>query len=305
MLDIRHLQLLTALRATGSLAAAADELCVTASAVSHQLKELEKHYGLSLVNRKSRPLSFSPAGLEVLRLADEVLPSIAKTHTTIKRLAKGHTGRLRLASECHSCFDWLMPILNRYRSAYADVELDFATAFEPDPHQSLGDGETDLLITASVINQGNLHYVPIFTYESRLVLAPTHPLAQKTAIAPQDLSDQTLICYPVDEERLDVVAHFLTPHGIRPNSFRTTTLTAMLIQLVASERGVAALPDWVLAEYEKKGWVVSRPLGTGVFCTLFAAVRTDSLHLDFIQGFLGLLSQVKKPDFVKHKITSH
>ena len=45
-----------------------------------------------------------------------------------------------------------------------------------------------------------------------------------------------------------------------------TKLTAMLIQLVASERGVAALPDWVVSEYEKKGWVVSRPLGDGVYC---------------------------------------
>ena len=65
MLEIRHLQLLTALREQGSLAAAAEDLYVTASAVSHQLKEIENYYGVSLVNRRSRPLSFTPAGLIV------------------------------------------------------------------------------------------------------------------------------------------------------------------------------------------------------------------------------------------------
>lgn len=57
MLELRHLNTLTALRAHGSLAAAADELHVTASAVSHQLKELENYYDISLVNRRTRPLT--------------------------------------------------------------------------------------------------------------------------------------------------------------------------------------------------------------------------------------------------------
>lgn len=61
MLDIRHLTMLTALRAGGSLAAAAEELHVTASAVSHQLKEVENYYNVILVNRRSRPLSFTPS----------------------------------------------------------------------------------------------------------------------------------------------------------------------------------------------------------------------------------------------------
>ena len=73
MLELRHLNTLTALRAHGSLAAAADELHVTASAVSHQLKELENYYDISLVNRRTRPLSFTPAGKAVLALADNIL----------------------------------------------------------------------------------------------------------------------------------------------------------------------------------------------------------------------------------------
>ncbi len=296
MLELRHLQMLKTLHITGSLAGAADELCLSASAISHRLKELEDYYGLVLVNRRTRPISFTPAGLLLLNLADTILPEVACTKTAIKRLAHGQIGQLRLASECHSCFDWLMPILNRYRREWSDVELDFATGFEPEPHDLLLDNSIDLLITSSPLPIDGIDYLPLFEYESRFVLAPTHPLTQKSTISPKDLSDQTLISYPVEQKRLDIMAHFLLPHHITPAQHRTTELTAMLIQLVASERGVAALPDWVVADYEKKGWVVSRPLGTGLYCQLYAATRQSSGELPFMQGFLALLKTVVKPN---------
>lgn len=295
MLEIRHLQLLCAMRAEGSFVGAAEQLSVSTSAVSHQLKEIESYYGVNFVNRKSRPLSFTSAGLEVLKLADTVLPAIARTHTTLKHIAHGKIGRLRLASECHSCFDWLMPVLNHYRKQWADVELDFATGFEPEPHESLLAGDIDVLITASALPFDNIHYMPLFQYESRLIVAPTHPLAQKSTISPQDLADEVLIAYPVEQKRLDIMAYFLLPNHINPTHIRTTELTAMLVQLVASERGVAALPDWVSAEYEKKGWITSRSLGDGLYCQLYAATRTDSHALPFVQGFLQLLKTIQNP----------
>ncbi|WP_131668443.1 LysR family transcriptional regulator [Psychrobacter pygoscelis] len=296
MLELRHLKTLTALRAHGSLAAAADELHVTASAVSHQLKELENYYDVSLVNRRTRPLTFTPAGKAVLKLADSILPQVTRTKANLKRLAHGQAGRLRLASECHSCFDWLMPILNKYRREWSDVELDFATGFEPEPHHLLLEGDIDLLITASNLELEGVAYQPLFEYESRLVLSPTHPLAEETtAIQPSQLADQTLIAYPVEAKRLDIIAKFMTPAEVSFKQIRTTDLTAMLIQLVASERGVAALPDWVVAEYEKKGWVVSRPLGHGIYCQLYAATRVSSKDTAYMQGFANLLEGLVKP----------
>lgn len=103
----------------------------------------------------------------------------------------------------------LMPILNVYRKNYSDVrELDFATGFEPEPHQMLLDGEIDLLITASDLPIQGLSYQPLFTYESRLALSPAHRLASQVVIKPEDLADETLIAYPVERSRLDVAQIF-------------------------------------------------------------------------------------------------
>ena len=223
------------------------------------------------------------------------MPQVTRTKNDLKRLAHGQAGRLRLASECHSCFDWLMPILNHYRREWSDVELDFATGFEPEPHHLLMEGDIDLLITTSDLPLDGISYQPLFEYESRLVLSPTHDLATQEFIEPNDLVNETLIAYPVEAKRLDIIANFMTPAQVSFADIRTTELTAMLIQLVASERGVAALPDWVVAEYEKKGWVVSRPLGEGVHCQLYAATRTSSKDTAYMQGFANLLEGIVKP----------
>ena len=298
MLELRHLKTLTALREHGSLVAAATDLCLTPSAISHQLKELDQWFGVEVVNRRSRPVSFSHVGLRLLKLADDVLPQIQIAHTDIARIVHGQTGRIIFSSECHSCFDWLMPLLNQYRQQYPDVDLDFVSGFESNPHELLQNAEFDLLITADPIALKGIEYFPIFEYESRLVLSNTHPLVRMEKITVQELAEQTLVTYPVDKHRLDIMAKLFIPANLHPKEIRTTELTQMLIQLVASGRGISALPDWVVNEYEQKGWVTSRRLDCvspkGLRRTLYAGYRTEDKDKSYFEGFLNQLDKFSK-----------
>ena len=298
MLELRHLKTLTALREHGSLVAAATDLYLTPSAISHQLKELDQWFGVEVVNRRSRPVSFSHVGLRLLKLADDVLPQIQIAHTDIARIVHGQTGRIIFSSECHSCFDWLMPLLNQYRQQYPDVDLDFVSGFESNPHELLQNAEFDLLITADPIALKGIEYFPIFEYESRLVLSNTHPLVRMEKITVQELAEQTLVTYPVDKHRLDIMAKLFIPANLYPREIRTTELTQMLIQLVASGRGISALPDWVVNEYEQKGWVTSRRLDCvspkGLRRTLYAGYRTEDKDKSYFEGFLNQLDKFSK-----------
>ena len=298
MLELRHLKTLTALREHGSLVAAATDLYLTPSAISHQLKELDQWFGVEVVNRRSRPVSFSNVGLRLLKLADDILPQIQIAHTDIARIVHGQTGRIIFSSECHSCFDWLMPLLNQYRQQYPDVDLDFVSGFESNPHELLQNAEFDLLITADPIALKGIEYFPIFEYESRLVLSNTHPLVRAEKITIQELAEQTLVTYPVDKHRLDIMAKLFIPANLHPKEIRTTELTQMLIQLVASGRGISALPDWVVNEYEQKGWVTSRRLdcvsSKGLRRTLYAGYRTEDKDKSYFEGFLNQLDKFSK-----------
>lgn len=292
-LELRHLRTLTMLRDTGSVVQAARRLHLTQSALSHQAKALEDYFGVCLFVRKSRPLRFTPAGQRLLTLADQVLPTVLAAERDLNRYAGGQTGRLHIAIECHSCFEWLMPAMDAFRSNWPEVELDILTSFGFDPLPALSRGDVDLVVSSDPIDNPTISYRPLFRYQGMLALARQHPLAAKAWIDPTDLADQTLITYPVERARLDVFKHFLDPQGVEPMAVRTTELTVMMLQLVASNRGVAALPSWVLTEYLSRDYVIARPLGQAAsWCTLFAATRTADAQMPYMTDFMDTAQEI-------------
>lgn len=286
-LELRHLRTLRVIRECGNLVHAAERLHVTQSALSHQVKAIEEHFGLPLFVRKSRPLVFTPAGQRLLELADRVLPETESTERDLRKLAGGESGRLFISIECHSCFEWLLPTMDAYRESWPEVEMDILTGVSFDPLPALARSEVDLVISADPVPDLPLHYASLFSYQGMLAVAKDHALAKRDFILPDDLADQTLITYPVEKERLDVFKHFLQPSGVQPAAIRTTELTAMILQLVASRRGVAALPSWVLTEYLARDYVAARQLGSeAVWCTLYAAVRAEEAAHSYLRDFI-------------------
>lgn len=287
MLEIRHLKSLSALRETDSLVQAAKRLHLTQSALSHQFKELEDNLGLQLFIRKTKPVRFTSAGLHILKFADRVLPELRNIERDLSRLAGGTAGRLYIAIECHSCFQWLMPAIDQFRNAWPEVELDLASGFAFTPFPALARGDLDLVVTADPIEMTGIMYIPLFTYEAVLAVANHHHLATKPFIIPEDLMTQILITYPIERNRLDIFTRFLDPADVEPKEVRTAEMTVMMLQLVASERGVCCLPNWAIHEYSSRGYVTAKKLGKdGLQSTLYAAIREDMLETSFMKDFL-------------------
>ncbi|MGB2059565.1 MAG: LysR substrate-binding domain-containing protein [Alcanivorax sp.] len=286
MLEVRHLTTLLAIEEAGSLMEAAERLHVTQSALSHQLKDLEGRLGAALLVRRTRPVRFTTAGLRVLALAREVLPRVQQTERELKRLAAGQTGRLHIAIECHSCFQWLMPALDAFREHWPEVEMDLSAAFSFAPLPALVRGDLDMVITSDPVENEAVKYLPLFRYELVLAVSRQSPLAASKWIEPEDIADQTLITYPVERERLDVFTAFLNPANAEPATIRTAELTPMTAQLVAAGRGVAALPNWALTEYTEHDLLKTVRLGEkGVWRTLYAAVRVEDDQTPYMQEF--------------------
>ncbi|MEE4359946.1 MAG: LysR family transcriptional regulator [Pseudomonadales bacterium] len=292
LVELRLLRTLVALRDTGSLVEAAERVNLTQSALSHQMKDLEDRLGSPLFVRKTRPVRFTGAGRRLLALADRVLPEIRAAEQDLKRLAGGEAGRLFMAIECHSCFDWLLPAIEAFRDTWPDVELDLSSAFSFEPLPALARGDLDLVITSDPLDIVGLTYLPLFRYEAVLAVAPDHALARGRRVDPEALADDVLISYPVDRDRLDVFTRFLDPAGVAPRRVRTAELTPMIVQLVASGRGVACLPNWALTEYVERGVVRTLSLGRdGLWPVLHAAVRTDQADAAFMQSFVEVAAE--------------
>lgn len=287
MLEIKHLKTARALRDGGSLVEAAKRLHLTQSALSHQLKDIEDKLGITLFVRKTKPVRFTRAGEHLLELADKVIPQLEKTSLDIKKLAGGQAGRLHMAIECHSCFDWLMPAINSFRDQWPEVEIDLLASFHFEPLPALARGDLDLVVTADPVPTPGIYYQPLFRYQALLAIANQHDFINHQHINAEDLSDQTLIHYPVERKRLDIFTQFLDPSGIEPSNTRQADLTLMIVQLVASGRGVACLPNWALQPYIDAELITTKRLGKeGVWPILYTAIREDQKETSYMMDFL-------------------
>jgi LysR family transcriptional regulator for metE and metH len=288
-LELRHLETLLALAECGSLSKAASRLFLTQSALSHQLRALEAHFGAAVVEKNVRPLRFTAIGQRLLGLARVVLPQVAEAGRDVARLAQGHAGPLRVVVQCHNCFDWLMPAMDAYRSLWPEVELDILSGFVVDPLPLLERGEAELAVVHDRQDPvPHITFSPLFRYESVALMSPRHRLAAKSHLSAEDFAEETLITYPVPDIMLDVMKHCLTPAGINPKR-RTAELTVAILQLVASGRGIAALPSWTVGNYIERGYVVSRPIGDGgLRCELYAATTRAGSEATYIKEFIAL-----------------
>ncbi len=294
MIEMRHLQTLLALSETGNLSLAAKRVHLSQPAASHQIKALEDHLNTRLFDRKTHPLRFTQAGNSLLKLAHEIENKVRQTEKEIAHISSGKLGQLRIAVECHSCFDWLMPSMDKLRSQYPDIEMDLVSGFQPDPVGLLTTDQADFVIVSSNKKRPKIDYHFLFEYEAVALVAKEHPLATKKFLSAQEFASETLITYPIPDERLDIMREVLSPVGINPHR-RTAMLTVAILQLVASRRGIAVLPDWAVEPYLEKGYVVGKPVGKkGLRCSLYAATLSNWSKLVYIQDFIPAIQKEKK-----------
>ena len=292
MLELRHLRTLVALAETGNLSKAGRRLNLSQPAVSHQIRAVEEDYGIDLFERKSDPLRFTPAGRLLVDLAYDITRRIRDGERDVARIAQGEAGLLRIAVECHSCFDWLMPSMDAFRERWSQVELDLVSGFHADPVALLGENRADLVIVSHAGKRAGTVFHPLFFYEVLALLSHSHPLSRRPYLTARDFKNEILVTYPIPDERLDLVRDVLRPAGVNP-ARRTTELTVAILQLVASGRGVAALPGWTVQPYLDRKYVAWKPVGrTGLHSRLFAATTEHASTHAYMQEFLRIMRDV-------------
>ncbi|MEQ6248562.1 LysR substrate-binding domain-containing protein [Sulfitobacter sp. HNIBRBA3233] len=288
-IEFRHLRTIQAIYQAGGLARAAEMMNITQSALSHQVKGLEDQAGVELFVRRSKPLKLSPAGQRLLKLAQQVLPQVEALQEEFEGLRDGSTGRMHIAIECHACFEWLFPVLEQFRRGFAEVDVDIRPGLAFDALPALRREEVDLVISSDPEEIAGVEFIELFDYRAVFVAASTHPLAAKPFVEADDFRGETLITYPVERTRLDVFSQLLIPAKVEPAVIRQVELTAVILLLVASNRGVSVLPDWVVREVKYSSDYVTRPLtAEGITRRLYAAIRSEDREKPFVQEFLAL-----------------
>lgn len=291
MLEVKHLKTLQALAKTHSVNQAAMELCMTQSALSHQIKQLEETLELELFKRKTHPIQLTPAGEILLHTAKIVLPKLDYAQRQLLALKQGESGRLWMGVDCHTCFEWLMPLLRPYQAQWPNVDLDIVPSFHESPLLKLPPQQLDFVITSDPEKLEGVDCTALFSYELVAVLPPNDPNLAKQILSAEDFAQMTLITYPVSEAKLSVFKEFLNPCGITPQAISYSELTLMMLQRVEAGRGVCVLPKWLVenqADFNHLPW---RSLGeAGLWTKLYAATPHHLTQQPYIQALIQLIA---------------
>ncbi|KVF31523.1 LysR family transcriptional regulator [Burkholderia vietnamiensis] len=289
MLERSHLVVIREVERQGSLTAAANALHLTQSALSHTVRKIEQQLGTPIWDREGRGLRLTQGGQYLLKLANRLLPQFELAEERMKQYAKGERGTLRIGMECHPCYQWLLKVVSPYLARWPDVDVDVKQRFQFGGIGALLGHDVDVLVTPDPLNKPGLRFDPVFDYEQVLVVADAHRLANADYVTPEQLADEVLITYPVETDRLDIYNQFLTPAAIVPRRHKSIETTDIMLQMVASGRGVAALPRWLADEYADRMPVVPVRLGKqGIAKQIFLGIRDADASIDYLSAFLAL-----------------
>ncbi|MBW3198782.1 LysR family transcriptional regulator [Marinobacter nauticus] len=294
MVERHHLEIMRAVERQGSLTAAAERLHLTQSALSHAIRKLEQQLGTPVWLREGRQLRFTQAGVQLLALANRLLPQFEHAEMQIHQIAQGQRGSLRVGMECHPCYQWLLKVVGPYLQQWPDVDVDVKQEFQFGGMGALFGHDIDLLVTPDPLHKPGVRFEPVFDYEQVLVVSEDHSLADEKWVEPHQLEKETLITYPVAVERLDIFTRFFLPAHTAPARHKTIETTDIMLQMVAAGRGVSALPRWLVDDYARNMPIRALKLGQqGMPKQIFLGFRERDAEVDYLNAFVKLARSIR------------
>jgi len=287
MIEHSHLRIIQALDANGTLTEAANSLCLSQSALSHQIRHLEKKLALTLWQRDGRCLRLTQAGVLLLRTAQQVLPVLSQAEKTLKAYSEGRQGVLRIGVECYPCYEWLTGVVGTFLKEMPDVEIDIINKFQFSGLEGLLNHHIDVLVTPDPVRKKEIKYEPLAEYEMVLVVSSTHPLTSVKTLKPEHLSDETILSFPVPQDRLDIMSQFLKPAHVVPQKLKEIESIDLMLQLVSLGRGVCVLPEWLADSFRKSMPLKKIRIGkAGIHKELLIALRMGDQNTPYIERFI-------------------
>lgn len=288
-MEIRHLQMVKEVASSGNLTKAADQLFLTQSALSHQLKEIEGYFNTQLFIRDKKQMILTQAGIIVLQAAETILKEVADTKAKVRTLLDEEAGEIRLCTQCYTSYHWLAGFLREFQAIYpkVDIKVELEAATQ-DADKHLLTNTIDVAITEGDTNP-KLAYTPLFQDEFVAIVAPDHPWVGRDWVELSDFSGQSYIMYNIPDDESDNFRMIFSQS--RPSKVYKITLTEAILEMVKAGLGVAVMPTWVVRPYVQSGQLKTvRITEERILRTWYAATLKNKRQAPFIDAFVKQLT---------------
>ena len=286
MHDLRRLRAFHAVAESGSFSAAANKLGYAQSVVSHHVAALEREFGLTLVNRATRPVSVTDAGARLLRHTAGVLGQVTAAEDELRAIAGLQSGTLRVGAFLSACNSFVPAALARFDAAHPEVEVRLAQLEEPEALRRLRSGDLDLAVVWRLwqpADRGDhrrdeaFEQVHLADDPYRVVLPATHPLGRRRELRLADLAGERFNVPPAEGSTLPyrrMLERLCAEAGFEPNIAYEVQDVTVARAFVAAGLSVALMPELTIPE--PRADVVVRPVrDVNPFRSLYAAWLRD------------------------------
>lgn len=257
--SIRQMQILVHVHRAGNLTRAATQLGLTQAAVSLQLQQLEKGFGLRLFDRTTRELVPTAAGLQAIAAAEQILAATASLTNQMRNLNGVNTGKLAMAVSAGFASTLMPPILRQFREEFPGVDVVFYDV----PAAQLVD---KLLTTDAEFAIGSVQtQMPDVTIERLLkgrisaIGLPRSPIASKKQISWDDLPSLPTICMRRENALRGDIDAALAKSGRRFEPTFEVSLFNTALSLTTAGVGITILTDYLLVP-QQFPTLIAKPL---------------------------------------------
>ncbi|MGB6181514.1 MAG: LysR substrate-binding domain-containing protein [Rhodococcus sp. (in: high G+C Gram-positive bacteria)] len=223
---------------------AADRLHMTQPPLSRQIQQLENELGVQLVDRTSRSVTLTAAGVAFLPDARRIVRLAESAALTVKRVPTGDLGTVVIGFTAASAHAVLPKLLSDVRESLPDVELVLREMVSSIQIDALAGGELDLGLVRPTVTRPGILTRPIHREALVAAIPDGHPLLDIERLSVTHFEDQAVVMYsPVDARYFhELLISTFTVAGVSPRYVQYVTQVHTMLMLVSSGLGCALVP---------------------------------------------------------------
>ena len=260
-METRLLKMFCAVAKHGTLAAAARQLHLTPSAISHSLKALENQLGCRLFDRAARKMLLNQAGEELLAKIEQPLVALDAAEQSLKNLSKWGERRLRIGAAASTCQYLLPQVIRELKKSFARARFQVESGDMSEMVELIKQNRVDLALGVAPDNSAGLEVRPVFKDELMYVFPPSHPWAGARTISREDLRHQPLILYQRSSRTAQAVDEYFQNLDLVPSTVMEIGNIEAIKELVKLNLGVSVLAPWTADKELARGTLRMRPAG--------------------------------------------
>src|SRR5262245_44998377 len=246
-MDLRQLEILQAIADTGSFTACGRKLHVSQSAISRQIALLEAELGEPLFLRVGRQVRMTPAAESLVQLGQRVSLDVRDTVGAITDHTRALRGTLRLAGGMTVCLYVFPPLLKHLKKVHPELDVRLTVATAPRSLEEIRAGRVDAGLLTLPVDEADVVTVPVMREELLLVTMPTHRLARKKKILPQDLTSEPFVLFEPGSATRHVIDSFFITEKIEPRIVMDTENVEIIKAMVKTGLGIGIVPYQAIA----------------------------------------------------------